>query len=89
MRNWPVGVKGVANGLVMQFMVLICRHVEVLTSLFLLNPSALACEVVRTNELCEKYSNACVDLCKEMDVKVVDLYNAIRRRKGWSNACFT
>ncbi|CAL9175809.1 unnamed protein product, partial [Musa hybrid cultivar] len=46
-------------------------------------------ELVRTNERCQRYSEACIELCKEMDVKVVDLYNAIQKRDDWSTACFT
>ncbi|KAG6418445.1 hypothetical protein SASPL_120649 [Salvia splendens] len=46
-------------------------------------------ELVRTNELCRMYSEACIELCKEMDVKVVDLYTAIQKRENWMEACFT
>ncbi|KAK6145491.1 hypothetical protein DH2020_022311 [Rehmannia glutinosa] len=45
-------------------------------------------KLVRTNELCRIYSEACLDLCREMDVKVVDLWTAIQKREDWSNACF-
>lgn len=45
-------------------------------------------ELVRTNELCRMYSEACIELCKEMDVKVVDLWTAIQKREDWMNACF-
>ncbi|WOK95451.1 GDSL esterase/lipase CPRD49 [Canna indica] len=46
-------------------------------------------ELVRTNERCGIYSQACIDLCKEMGVKVVDLFTAIQKQDDWRNACFT
>ncbi|XP_047943709.1 GDSL esterase/lipase CPRD49-like [Salvia hispanica] len=46
-------------------------------------------ELVRTNELCRMYSEACIELCKEMDVKVVDLFTAIQKRENWMETCFT
>ena len=45
--------------------------------------------IVRTNELCRRYSEACIELCKEMDLKVVDLWNALQRVHDWENVCFT
>ncbi|KAL7253406.1 hypothetical protein ACSBR1_007859 [Camellia fascicularis] len=53
------------------------------------NTSKSFSELVRTNELCRSYSEACVELCREMGVKVVDLWTAIQRRDDWSTACFT
>ncbi|KAG9134152.1 hypothetical protein Leryth_004833 [Lithospermum erythrorhizon] len=48
------------------------------------------CEnMIRTNDASKKYANACVELCREMDVRVVNLYNAIQRRNGWLSTCFT
>ncbi|WOL18609.1 GDSL esterase/lipase CPRD49 [Canna indica] len=47
------------------------------------------CQMVRTNERCEQYAKACVDLCMDMNVKVVNLYNAITQQKDWSTTCFT
>ncbi|KAE9604739.1 hypothetical protein Lal_00010951 [Lupinus albus] len=52
------------------------------------NTSTVFSELVRTNELCRSYSEACVNLCKELDVKVVDLFNAIQKRDDWMDACF-
>ncbi|KAG9160759.1 hypothetical protein Leryth_008596 [Lithospermum erythrorhizon] len=46
-------------------------------------------ELVRTNALCREYSEACIELCKKMDVKVVDLWSAMQKREDWMNACFT
>lgn len=51
--------------------------------------SEIFSELVRTNELCKKYSDACITLCHELGVKVVDLFTAIQNRDNWKNACFT
>ncbi|GAA0153313.1 esterase [Lithospermum erythrorhizon] len=45
--------------------------------------------VLKSNVTCKMYSDACVELCHEMDVKVVDLFNVIRRHNGWLSTCFT
>ncbi|KNA20769.1 hypothetical protein SOVF_049370 [Spinacia oleracea] len=46
-------------------------------------------DLIRTNERCQKYSEALIELCKEMDMKVVDLYTAIQRKDDWLTTCFT
>ncbi|KAG1368059.1 putative GDSL esterase/lipase CPRD49 [Cocos nucifera] len=46
-------------------------------------------QVRRTNETCQKYSEACKQLCKDMDLKVVDLWTAIQKRDDWATFCFT
>lgn len=51
--------------------------------------SEIFSELIRTNELCQKYSDACINLCHELGVKVVDLFTAIQKRDDWKNACFT
>ncbi|XP_050384450.1 GDSL esterase/lipase CPRD49-like isoform X2 [Argentina anserina] len=43
----------------------------------------------RTNELCQMYSDACVEMCKRMDVKTVDLFTSMQKRRDWSTTCFT
>nr|GLL36893.1 GDSL esterase/lipase CPRD49-like [Ipomoea trifida] len=43
----------------------------------------------RSNELGRKYSEACIELCKELDVKVIDLWTAIQQRDDWLTTCFT
>lgn len=53
------------------------------------NTSAIFSELVRTNELCRSYSDACIKLCKELGVKVVDLFNALQSIDDWKDACFT
>lgn len=51
--------------------------------------STILSEIVRTNETCRLYSDACVALCKEMNLKVVDLWHAMQKREDWMTACFT
>ncbi|XP_074266349.1 GDSL esterase/lipase WDL1-like [Silene latifolia] len=46
-------------------------------------------DLVRTNELCGKYSRALIELCREMDVKVIDLWTAIQKKNDWLTTCFT
>lgn len=53
------------------------------------NTSSFFSELVRTNELCRIYSEACKELCLEMGVKVVDLWTAFQQRDDWLTACFT
>ncbi|XP_059456895.1 GDSL esterase/lipase CPRD49 isoform X2 [Corylus avellana] len=53
------------------------------------NTSKIFSELVRTNELCQNYSEACIKLCQEMGVKVVDLFTALQKRDDWMDACFT
>ncbi|KAL8161024.1 hypothetical protein V2J09_012513 [Rumex salicifolius] len=53
------------------------------------NTSTIFSELVRTNELCRTYSEACIDLCKELNIKVVDLWTALQTRDDWQTACFT
>ncbi|OAY79460.1 GDSL esterase/lipase CPRD49 [Ananas comosus] len=50
--------------------------------------SAALSEIVRTNETCRRYSDACIELCKEMGIKVIDLWTAIQKRDNWDTACF-
>ncbi|GAB4831941.1 GDSL esterase/lipase wdl1 [Ancistrocladus abbreviatus] len=53
------------------------------------NRSEALSKVVRTNELCRRYSEACIELCKEMEIKSIDLWTAIQTRDDWLTACFT
>ncbi|GMI84908.1 hypothetical protein like AT3G11210 [Hibiscus trionum] len=53
------------------------------------NISQYLSHLVRTNELCQTYSEACIKLCQELDVKVVDLFTAFQRRDNWKIDCFT
>ncbi|KAH1068728.1 hypothetical protein AAZX31_03G050100 [Glycine max] len=43
----------------------------------------------RTNEACRTYSEACLELCREMNVKAIDLWSALRQRHDWLDVCFT
>lgn len=43
----------------------------------------------RTNELCRKYSEACIQLCNDMDLKVIDLWTAMQKRDDWATIYFT
>ncbi|KAG2723896.1 hypothetical protein I3843_02G168700 [Carya illinoinensis] len=53
------------------------------------NKSEFISELARTNELCQSYSEACIELCQEMGVKVVDLFTALQKRDDWMEAFFT
>ncbi|KAI5670500.1 hypothetical protein M9H77_10864 [Catharanthus roseus] len=53
------------------------------------NTSSVFSELVRTNELCRSYSDACIELCHELGIKVVDLWTAMQKREDWLTACFT
>lgn len=43
----------------------------------------------RTNEACRKYSEACIKLCEEIGVKVIDLWTSLQKRDDWLTVCFT
>ncbi|KAF5794961.1 putative SGNH hydrolase-type esterase domain, SGNH hydrolase superfamily [Helianthus annuus] len=47
------------------------------------NTSSILREHVRTNELCRIYSEACIELCNEMGIKVIDLWTAFRKQDDW------
>ncbi|KAI3474735.1 hypothetical protein Pfo_029920 [Paulownia fortunei] len=40
----------------------------------------------RTNESCRIYSEALVDLCKQLDIKVINLWTAFQHRDDWAAA---
>ncbi|XP_020218472.1 GDSL esterase/lipase CPRD49 [Cajanus cajan] len=44
---------------------------------------------LRTNESCRIYSEACLELCREMDIKAIDLWSALQKRDDWRDVCFT
>ncbi|KAL5982570.1 GDSL esterase/lipase wdl1 [Asimina triloba] len=52
-----------------------------------LRKSTIFSDLGRTNEACKRYSEACIEMCKEMDLKVIDLWTATRQREDW-RACF-
>ncbi|XP_009133233.1 GDSL esterase/lipase At2g38180 [Brassica rapa] len=43
----------------------------------------------RRNEVCRPYAEALLNLCNEINVKCVDLWNVIRQQDDWLNTCFT
>ncbi|KAK7283978.1 hypothetical protein RIF29_13728 [Crotalaria pallida] len=43
---------------------------------------------LKTNESCRIYSEACLKLCREMNVKAIDLWSAIQKRDNWRDVCF-
>ncbi|PWA55514.1 SGNH hydrolase-type esterase domain-containing protein [Artemisia annua] len=43
----------------------------------------------RKNVLCQKYSDACVELCHEMGITAINLCNAFKAYRGWMTTCFT
>ncbi|GJX01579.1 GDSL esterase/lipase CPRD49-like protein [Tanacetum coccineum] len=43
----------------------------------------------RKNVLCQKYADACVELCHEMGIKAINLCNAFKEHRGWMTTCFT
>ncbi|XP_065853554.1 GDSL esterase/lipase WDL1-like [Euphorbia lathyris] len=45
--------------------------------------------VVRTNERCRLYSEACLEVCREMNIKAIDLWTATQKIPDWMNVCFT
>ncbi|KAL5728699.1 hypothetical protein ACHQM5_001750 [Ranunculus cassubicifolius] len=45
-------------------------------------------KAVRTNDACRRYSEACLELCRDVGVKGIDLWSAIKRRENWEKLCF-
>ncbi|KAI7737834.1 hypothetical protein M8C21_002897, partial [Ambrosia artemisiifolia] len=43
----------------------------------------------RTNELCQKYADACEELCQEIGIEVINLCNAFKQHDNWMTTCFT
>ncbi|XP_020237343.1 GDSL esterase/lipase At2g38180 isoform X2 [Cajanus cajan] len=46
-------------------------------------------QIRRTNESCRVYSEACLELCREMNVKAIDMWSALQQRHDWLDVCFT
>ncbi|KAL2337056.1 hypothetical protein Fmac_011502 [Flemingia macrophylla] len=42
----------------------------------------------RTNEACGIYSEACLDVCRKMNIKAIDLWSTIQNRNNWEDVCF-
>lgn len=43
---------------------------------------------MRTNETSRIYSEACLNMCREMKIKAIDLWSAIQKRDDWRDVCF-
>lgn len=43
----------------------------------------------RTNDHCGIYAKALVELCDELNLKVIDLWSAIMQRDDWLDVSFT
>ncbi|KAG8377021.1 hypothetical protein BUALT_Bualt09G0124800 [Buddleja alternifolia] len=43
----------------------------------------------RANESCHAYAEALVELCKQLNIKVINLCTAIQQRNDWATACLT
>ncbi|QHO07829.1 hypothetical protein HN51_066545 [Arachis hypogaea] len=54
----------------------------------ILGNSDLLGRPLRTNESCRIYSEACLELCREMNLKAIDIWSAIQKRKDWRDVCF-
>ncbi|GER55803.1 SGNH hydrolase-type esterase superfamily protein [Striga asiatica] len=42
----------------------------------------------RTNETCHIYAEALVELCRKLDIKVINLWTAVQQREDWATTCF-
>jgi len=45
-------------------------------------------QLTRTNQMSRIYSEACLDMCHEMKIKVIDMWSAIQKRDDWKDVCF-
>uniref|UniRef100_A0A2P2ILT2 Uncharacterized protein MANES_08G092200 n=1 Tax=Rhizophora mucronata TaxID=61149 RepID=A0A2P2ILT2_RHIMU len=46
-------------------------------------------DIVRTNETCRIYSEACLEVCRDLNLKAIDLWTALQQRDDWKNVYFT
>ncbi|KAF5179127.1 GDSL esterase/lipase CPRD49, partial [Thalictrum thalictroides] len=49
---------------------------------------SLYAEITRTNKDCGTYSEACIKLCRDLGVNVVDIWTAIQKKDDWKTSCF-
>ncbi|KAJ1690620.1 hypothetical protein LUZ63_014775 [Rhynchospora breviuscula] len=49
--------------------------------------SGALANMVRTNETCKRYSDACIKLCQELKIEAVDLFHIIQKRDDWATTC--
>ncbi|XP_004492449.1 GDSL esterase/lipase WDL1-like [Cicer arietinum] len=43
---------------------------------------------LRTNEACRIYSEACLEMCREENIKAIDMWSLIQTRDDWKDVCF-
>lgn len=70
-----------------RIIVLTCPPINEETTRQFHNP--LVYKFERTNGLLQRYAEACVRLCNDMGVKVVDLFSAVQKKENWQSVCFT
>ncbi|KAJ6742300.1 GDSL-LIKE LIPASE/ACYLHYDROLASE [Salix viminalis] len=46
-------------------------------------------DMVRTNESCRIYAEACLEVCRGMNLKVIDLWTAMQQVENWETVCLT
>jgi hypothetical protein len=66
-----------------------CGNYSVLIEHVFIENSITLGELRRTDESCRIYSEACLELCREMDIKAIDLWTAIQKRDDWLTTSFT
>lgn len=62
---------------------------EIIANIFYGLDESSATQTGRTNEHCGIYARALVELCDEMNLKVVNLWSAIQEREDWLDVSFT
>nr|XP_023894389.1 GDSL esterase/lipase CPRD49-like isoform X2 [Quercus suber] len=67
----------------------IALHLKVLIAHIFIETSDKLGKPNRTNESCRIYSEACLELCRDLDIKAIDLWTAIQKRDDWLTECFT
>lgn len=53
------------------------------------NLSPYISDLKRSNEACGRYADSCVELCRDLDIKVINLWTAFQKKANWENTCFT
>ncbi|KAL5710272.1 GDSL esterase/lipase wdl1 [Ranunculus cassubicifolius] len=53
------------------------------------NQSSFLSELKRSSEDCGKYSQACIEVGRDVGIKVIDLWTAFQKKDNWENLCFT
>eukprot|EP00249_Psilotum_nudum_P031991 c47062_g1_i1 orf=284-1126(-) len=45
--------------------------------------------LIRSNDIARQYSEACINVCKELGLKYVDLWSTIQTRPDWRSSCLS